>query len=221
MDDAVFEILETLKNLDLNIKTIIVFMSDHGDMHGEKGIFMRGGPYHETFYDNVMNIPLVIKNPMFSEKKVDALAQTVDIMPTLLDFLDISAEYYKQGKLPAIIENPDVNDYVFAGTISDNRPKEESIFGKIAKNSMIRSQNWKLIERREFGYDDSIDDLSELGKNYYAMYDIKNDSGEINNLAETNPEIFEMIKENLDVWELQFDSGFGFDAFLENANEIN
>ena len=57
----IFEEKQLLQN------TVFIFMAEHGDMLGEHGRFMRGGPLRGTFYDPVINFPLIIKHPKIDQ----------------------------------------------------------------------------------------------------------------------------------------------------------
>ncbi len=102
LSDKLFgSFIEEIKKLGLEDKTIIIFTSEHGDMFGKDGRFMRGGPLRGTFYDDVLHIPLMIKQPKLKPARLDGLVEHIDIMPTLLDFLEIKKKFSFQGmKIP-------------------------------------------------------------------------------------------------------------------------
>ncbi len=56
IDDSVGKILRTLDDLKLRQNTMIVFMSDHGDMLGDHFLFYKG-PYH---YRQCASAPLMV-----------------------------------------------------------------------------------------------------------------------------------------------------------------
>ncbi|WP_367117250.1 sulfatase-like hydrolase/transferase, partial [Mesorhizobium sp.] len=55
VDDLVGRILDTLTETGQLDRTIIVFMSDHGDMMGDHGLLYKGC----RFYEGVVHVPLV------------------------------------------------------------------------------------------------------------------------------------------------------------------
>ena len=55
VDDAVGSILATLRDLGLEEDTIVIFLSDHGDLMGEFGLLFKG-PYH---YQALIRTPLI------------------------------------------------------------------------------------------------------------------------------------------------------------------
>lgn len=189
-DTKVGQLLDTLKELNLLENTIVIFTSEHGDIFGKHGRFMRGGPLRGTFYDDVLHIPLLIKHPQISPKRIDQLVQQIDIAPTILDFLDINppTQFVGKSAIPTI-QNKDINDYVYAGSIFN--PDIISFFPK-TKIEAIRNNNWKLI-REENASNKSL--LSDI-----ELYDIKNDVEEKENLATKNPDVVKDLQQKLSEW---------------------
>ncbi len=88
--DSVFgEILEKLKDLGLDEKTIVILTADHGDLLGENGRRFGHGDY---FGEGVMHIPLIIRFPSDDKlgvpRKIDALIKLSDLFATLADGCD-------------------------------------------------------------------------------------------------------------------------------------
>lgn len=76
--------------------TLIVFMSDHGELLGDHGLICKGC----RFYDGLVRVPLIfawpgrIRNNLMS----DALVELVDVAPTLLDAAGLELPQYMQGR---------------------------------------------------------------------------------------------------------------------------
>lgn len=81
VDDLIGEVLEALKQTGLDKDTVIVFTSDHGEMLGERGMWMK-----ECFYDWSAKVPLFIAAPGVAAGRRDEVVSLVDLMPTLLEF---------------------------------------------------------------------------------------------------------------------------------------
>jgi choline-sulfatase len=108
-DDAqvgrVFSALRAAKVFD---RTLITLMSDHGESLGE-----HGEDEHGFFvYTSTIHIPLIIKvpgNDRQHAKTVEAVAATVDIAPTLLQFAGfsdpISRQFQGRSLASLILEN--------------------------------------------------------------------------------------------------------------------
>jgi len=175
-DEAIGSFLDEIKNMGLWDNTIIIFTSEHGDMFGKNGRFMRGGPLRGTFYDDVLHIPLLIKHPKITPARLDGLVEHIDIAPTLLDFLSLPKPSSFQGEslTPLIMRNKEVRDYVFAG--SEYKPGEGNLyFADNTRVEAIRGKQFKLIKE--------IITTSDPPAETLEFYDIINDREELHNLA--------------------------------------
>lgn len=95
IDQQVGRLLDVLDETGELENTIVIFMSDHGEMLGDHGIYLKG-PY---FYEPAIRVPLVISWPGVVQQGVvkDALVELVDLAPTLLDASGISKHEGMQG----------------------------------------------------------------------------------------------------------------------------
>lgn len=91
VDKWIGMLIEKLRELELYDNTLIIYMSDHGEPFGEHGYIRKAKPYN---YGYLVNIPWIIKHPegIGRRKRIRAIVQTVDLMSTILDFLNISTE---------------------------------------------------------------------------------------------------------------------------------
>ena len=81
VDDAVGSILDALKRNGQQRNTIIIFLSDHGDLMGDHGLMFKG-PFH---YKSVIRMPLIWYDPRQPDKKVaDKLVSAVDVSASVL-----------------------------------------------------------------------------------------------------------------------------------------
>ncbi|MBT4277576.1 sulfatase [Candidatus Falkowbacteria bacterium] len=177
-DNNLGEIFKTITDLKLDKKTIIVFLSEHGDLLGEKNQFMRTDVIG-SFSDKVLNIPFLIKHPFIKTKqKINELVQLSDVMPSVLRMLNI--DYKKenlQGKdiTSLVSSNKKINDYVYAG-LTYKGTEDSQFFRDIRLGSMIRDLNNKLVHYQIFDLENN-----SSTKDYYEFYNIKKDSSELNN----------------------------------------
>lgn len=70
-------------------RTLIVFGTDHGEQLGDHWIFGKLG-----YFDKAFHIPLIVRDPRPEAaagrgRKVEAFTENVDVMPTILDWLDL------------------------------------------------------------------------------------------------------------------------------------
>jgi arylsulfatase A-like enzyme len=115
-DDQIGRIMNKIEELGLADSTLFVIGSDHGDALGEDGRLV-GHPITMT-YDELLEVPWIMAGPGLPQgHRVDALSQNVDIVPTLVDIMDLdtSATFDGRSQLPALQHPlaPPVHDIIF------------------------------------------------------------------------------------------------------------
>jgi choline-sulfatase len=83
VDDKIGEILQVLD--DTRQEAIIVFVSDHGDMLGERGMWFK-----MSFFEGSARVPLMISAPNMVPGPVECSVSTIDLCPTLCDLAGVS-----------------------------------------------------------------------------------------------------------------------------------
>ncbi|HEX6385734.1 MAG TPA: choline-sulfatase [Anaerolineae bacterium] len=87
VDDKVGQLLQALEATGLRDDTIVLFVSDHGEMLGERGLW-----YKMSFFEWSARVPMIVSAPgQFSPRWVDQHVSLVDLLPTL-------AEIANEGK---------------------------------------------------------------------------------------------------------------------------
>lgn len=87
VDESIGRILDHLRQCGLEEDTIVIFVSDHGDLMGDHNLHCKG-PFH---YEGLLNVPLIIqwKGHLQQGIQSDALVSLLDFVPTVLDLADI------------------------------------------------------------------------------------------------------------------------------------
>lgn len=80
IDDKIGEVMEALQGTRQDQNTIIVFVSDHGDMLGERGLWFK-----MSFFEGSSRVPLMIAAPGMEPGLVTDPVSTIDICPTLCE----------------------------------------------------------------------------------------------------------------------------------------
>ena len=83
LDDKIGEVLEALDAT--RQEAIILFVSDHGDMLGERGLWFK-----MSFYEGSSRVPLMIAAPEMNPGHVGEPVSTIDICPTLCELAGVS-----------------------------------------------------------------------------------------------------------------------------------
>lgn len=87
-DTHVVRLLQSLKSLGLDERTIVVMTSDHGDHVGAHQLVGKGA----TAYQPQNHVPLVIRHPAYpGGKQCNALTSHIDVAPTLLGLTGLDA----------------------------------------------------------------------------------------------------------------------------------
>jgi len=68
-------------------QAVILFLSDHGDMLGERGLWFK-----MNFYEGSARVPLMIAAPDMAPGRVDQPVSTLDVCPTLCDLAGVSID---------------------------------------------------------------------------------------------------------------------------------
>lgn len=123
-DDEFGRILRVLEGKP---NTIVIISSDHGEEFFEHG----GVDHGHTVYEELLRVPLIVKLPDSEPGRVNMPVDTIDLAPTVLDYLGIGAPSSMQGRslLPAIngsgCERPS-----FAGPTQLKGSSKEAVYYK-------------------------------------------------------------------------------------------
>tara|TARA_B100000809_G_scaffold264243_1_gene319560 strand:- start:15617 stop:17212 length:1596 start_codon:yes stop_codon:yes gene_type:complete len=180
IDQWVGKILNKLDDLKLTENTLVVFVSDHGEMLGAHG--MRG---KFNFYEESVRVPFLIRYPtkIPAGKTITNPVSTLNIFPTILEYAGLKNSPTDGYSLKGLMEGKTNAKYDFAVS-------EWNWESKNTPSIMIRTEAWKLMTTHREG-----------GVNVEVLYDLKNDPSEMNNLLGSNPERFKYkeIAENMRV----------------------
>lgn len=165
VDDRVGEILNKLDELGLTDNTMVIFVSDHGEMlgdHGMKGKF--------CFYEPSSHVPMMIMFPgkIKPSIKVKAPVSNMDLFATILDYLDMPAHPSDGTSLRGLIEGTanEEDAYVVTEWLSDPNGKP---------THMVLKDGWKLMRP-----DDSAKKVRK------GLYNLNDDPHELKNLLANN-----------------------------------
>lgn len=152
-----------LKNKGLFDKSTIVVTADHGEEFNEHGDLL----HKEKLYNELLHVPLIIKDPQVRKKKIREKVSLVDLAPTLLDLLKVPKPIEMEGisLLPLIKNEGKKRSKIFSGVVHTERMQLPSDTLKIAFNN----GKWKLIHNK---------------KEKDELYDIKTDPHEKLNLID-------------------------------------
>jgi len=94
VDDNMGRLFAHLKALGQWDDTLIVFTSDHGEQMGDHWQYGKAG-----FFDQSYHIPMIVRDPDgVKQGRVDAFTEHVDVMPTILEWLDLDVPRQCDGR---------------------------------------------------------------------------------------------------------------------------
>lgn len=136
IDDHVGRLMDAVRECGLSDRTVIVFCSDHGEMLGERGLWLK-----KTFFEPALRVPLIIYDPRAGSqgRRVRTLCSLLDLLPTFIGF-------GSDGGSDAIIEPLDGCDL---NRLDDD--EERTVLAELlcegipAPTFMIRRDRYKFI----------------------------------------------------------------------------
>jgi len=167
IDVQVGRMLDALERTGQLDNTIVIFMSDHGEMLGDHGIYLKG-PH---FYEGATRVPLLISWPgHIKAQRSSALVELVDLAPTLLEATGLPIDEGMQGRsLWPLLAGKKSADHHRDSVYCEHYGTTHHAAGqKGAYATMIRTQNHKLTVFH--------------GEKGGELYDLKRDPKETRNL---------------------------------------
>lgn len=170
-DQQLNRLLTEVDRLGLGSNTLVVATADHGESLGTLGRWFHGP---RTNYTDI-HVPLVFRFPpgIPVNRSVNAPVESIDIMPTILDVLQVPIPRIVQGKslLPLITGS--------ASAISPGAITMLDTYGEIS----FVTEDWHLIWDRK--------------KNTYALFDYHFDPLELADVADEHPDVVTKLSTQL------------------------
>lgn len=163
VDDQVGRLLGTLKELNLDDDTIIVFTSDHGDMLGSQGLRLKRKPWEES-----IRVPGIVRYPrrVKAGQRTDALLTHMDFAPTLLSLCGLKPARQMQGA--------DLSRLILGQAQQAPDSAYFQIFGPFAGDET--AGGWRGVRTPRYMY-------ARYRDKPWVLYDLTNDPFEQKNLA--------------------------------------
>jgi membrane-anchored protein YejM (alkaline phosphatase superfamily) len=117
MDWILAELISYLDEFGLAGNTTIAMITDHGEgVHSE----LRGGLGHGgSTAPELANIPLIIMDPASTGAVCRAVGSQVDVMPTILDYLNLAPPARQPGQGVSLARNEETNRRIYLGSTQD------------------------------------------------------------------------------------------------------
>lgn len=167
IDEQVGRMLEALERTGQADNTIVIFMSDHGELLGDHGIYLKG-PH---FYEPSVKVPLIVSLPgkIRRNVRIRSLTELVDLAPTLMEAAGLPVYPGMQGKsLWTLLTDETAEDAHREDVYCEyyNANFKQGGIGAFA--TMVRTERYKLVQYHRRGEGE--------------LYDLHSDPGESTNL---------------------------------------
>lgn len=169
IDDEIGRILKVLEETGQVDNTIILLTSDHGDMLGSQGKYLKRKPWEESIL-----IPGVVRYPaaVAAGSEPDVLFSQVDMVPTLLGLARIETEQPMEGR--------DLSRYLFTPEHGGSAPGGDAPSSVYLQGYTPTEQSehppWRGIRTPRYTYA-----RDESGP--WVLYDNETDPYQLENLA--------------------------------------
>jgi arylsulfatase A-like enzyme len=189
VDGSVGRVLEALRELQLERKTLVVFTSDNGPWlikgpDGGSALPLRGGK--GSTWEGGVRVPTLAWWPgqIPAGSSCDAVAGTIDLLPTIVSFAG--------GQLPAepVLDGRDISALLLGQ--SKTSPREAHYYFLGYNLEAVRQGPWKLAlvtPPQAKGKAAADDDQTNP-----RLYNLDEEIGERTNLADKHPEIVERLR---------------------------
>jgi arylsulfatase A-like enzyme len=176
MDQEVGRLLHGVREMRLESRTLVTVLGDHGESLGEHGEVTHG----VFLYESTLHIPMLMAGPdVPAGKIIDAQVRSIDVMPTLLEFLHIAPGKEAQGTSLWPLISRDIrvrSNYSYGETIL---PRTHLGWSELRS---MRTDTWKLI----------LAPRPEL-------YNLEHDPAETENLITNHPADADQLQKH--IWE--------------------
>jgi arylsulfatase A-like enzyme len=202
MDAEMGRLIERLRALGLDRKTLLVFTGDHGEEFLEHGRTFHG----QSVYGELDSLPLVFWGPGLvpSGSTVERTVETIDIMPTLLEISHLKVPAQAQGRSFLSLLAPgrrrdggdvraDASGWVDRPAITEKATTTEPMGApppQDTESTAIVSGGWKLIHNTK----------RPEGKPEFELYDHAKDLLDRRDVAAGHPEVVQDLAKRLESW---------------------
>lgn len=172
-DHQLGKLFHRMRQAGVMDRTLIIVTADHGESLGEHDVYYT----HDALYEEDVRVPLILRAPevVKAGKRIDALVQTIDILPTVLDLLGLAPLPNTSGSSLVGLLNGDVESV------------RERVFmeGQSYRALAITDGDWSFIHPLK----------NMLPNHNHELFRISEDPRQETNLYYRHPEVVERLEE--------------------------
>jgi len=188
VDNEIARLVQALKKHGIADQTLLIITSDHGESLSEHQIYFD----HHGLYEVSIHVPLIIRYPevLPCDKTVEGFVQHVDLVPTILDLLDINysrEDFDGESLMPLICEGKELRSSVYVEEAYAQRKRG------------VRTQKYEYI--KALSEEEAICRLcNRIHGGVEELYDLESDPEQNHNLVEDRPETAKAMQSLLSEW---------------------
>lgn len=154
VEDNLARLLDWLKARGQYDATLIVVTSDHGEQLGDHWMLGK-----ESYFDETFHVPLIVRDPRPAAdaargRRVDAFTESVDVMPTILDWIGLDAPRqcdghslvpWLHGESPAGWRDAAHWEYDFRDLVGQEPERALGLHSDECQLGAIRDERYKYV----------------------------------------------------------------------------
>lgn len=154
IDDQVGEILRVVEERGEWDRTVVAFVSDHGEMNGDHGLL-----YKNNFLNPAARVPFVVRLPRSGAAGA--------VSPAMVELMDVGATLAELAGARPLRRS--LARSLVPGLADPSRPHRDVAVSELRREVMAATADWKLALNRQ----------GEV----YLLYDLRTDPSETHNVA--------------------------------------
>jgi arylsulfatase A-like enzyme len=192
MDTEIGRVFERLRELDLDRDTLVVFAGDHGEEFLEHGHTFHG----QSVYGELNRVPLIFRWPggLEAGKSVDAVTETIDVMPTLLSLSGLTPPAGIQGEsLEPLLRGSSAAPWRPRPAITEKartRDGDGAPWPRDTESYSIVDGGFKLVHNLQ----------RKEGTPEFELFDFEKDPYDQTDVASEHPDVVQRLSEALSGW---------------------
>ncbi|HSP07279.1 MAG TPA: sulfatase-like hydrolase/transferase, partial [Acidobacteriota bacterium] len=199
LDEEIGMLLSSFRSHGLLDNTLVIFISDHGEHFGDHGLMS-----HElSIYDSLIRIPMILRHPgtIPAGTRIAAVAQTVDLFPSILRFLGVPAGKLDLQGASLLPRSSDRDARPFAFAEYNNARAIDKIQRRFPgfSSPVCRARTLKAVRSADLKLIVGDDGTREF-------YNMKADPDELHNLYAEAPDEARILEDVLKKWSASFEA---------------
>lgn len=177
----------TLKELEIQKNTLIIFLTDNGPQHNRYKMGLR--ERKSSVFGGGVRVPCLIHYPdkFMKKAELDADFAHIDLLPSILDLCGLDQVSHQIDGLS--IFSPENKNY--------SAFEKRTLFFEWGRGYLQKYQNFAALKG---GFKLVGNTGRESGIEDFELYDVKNDAQEKHNILATNLDRASILKSEIDQW---------------------